>query len=446
MKIQKAARVAALLAGGSALLVATPVLAQRAPQGRPAQQPAQGAQQGQAQAQGQRNFNLSADERRAIAPLVEASGKADTAQRAGQTADWAAVQALLPAAQAAAKGNDALYLLNRVRLQLALARKDEVAQEQAVSALVSNPSTPAAEAQRMRNAQSALVNSRAEKAFAANDFATAERLFAQLLQASPGDERLTRNLRIVRERMGNTSGALDLLGQQIQTQEANGGRAPEDLYQRAWQVPHRAGKRAEALAGLQRLLKAYPTAKNWRTALDVVRERSVQDDQLLLDTYRFARAANVIQSREYLSLAQMLDQGGLPGEVKGILDAGVAAGAIQNSQADVARLLGTTNRRIAEDRTGLASQIQAARSAARGRQARIMGDVLYGYGRHAEAAEMYRLALSKGGEDANLLNTRLGASLAMAGQRAQAETALRAVTGQRSELASLWLAWLNRQG
>jgi hypothetical protein len=34
----------------------------------------------------------------------------------------------------------------------------------------------------------------------------------------------------------------------------------------------------------------------------------------------------------------------------------------------------------------------------------------------------------------------------MAGQKAQAETALRAVTGTRAELAGLWLAWLNRRG
>ncbi len=72
-------------------------------------------------------------------------------------------------------------------------------------------------------------------------------------------------------------------------------------------------------------------------------------------------------------------------------------------------------------------------------------EAAYGYGRYAEAAELYRVALTKGGEDANLLNVRIGASLAMAGQRAEAETALRAVTGNRSEIAAIWLAWLARR-
>ena len=46
--------------------------------------------------------------------------------------------------------------------------------------------------------------------------------------------------------------------------------------------------------------------------------------------------------------------------------------------------------------------------------------------------------------DANLANIRLGAALALAGKRAEAETAFRAVTGPRAELAQLWLLWLSQ--
>lgn len=437
MTIFKAARVAALMAGGSLLIAATPGWAQRAP--RPNQQQAQPApaQAGQP-AQAQRSFNLSRAEQAAMAPLLAAVDAAVASK------DWAPVRALLPAAQAAAKGDDARYLLARVQYQMAAGANDVDGQERAANALLANKATPADEAGRLRTALSAIQNTRAEKAFEARDYATAERIYRQLLQASPNDERLLRNIRIIQERSGNTAGALQGVDQEIQTAEAAGRKAPEDLYQRAWQIPYRANQRPQALAGLQRLLRAYPTAANWRRALDVVRERTGQDNQLLLDAYRFGRAANVLQGNEYLLLATTLDQAGLPGETKAVLDAGVAAGAVQASQGEVSRLLGLANRRIGEDRAGLPAQIQQARSASGGRQARIAADVLVGYGRHAEAAELYRLALSKGGEDANLVNTRLGATLAMAGQRAEAETALRAVTGNRAELAALWLAWLGR--
>jgi hypothetical protein len=69
----------------------------------------------------------------------------------------------------------------------------------------------------------------------------------------------------------------------------------------------------------------------------------------------------------------------------------------------------------------------------------------YGHGDYAKAADFYRLALQKGSVDANLANTRLGMSLAQAGRKAEAETAFRAVTGRRADLAGLWLLWLNQR-
>lgn len=442
MTICKAARVAALLMGGSLMVQAGPAAAQGSGQARP---------QAQAQAQNtqqitQRRFNaLSRSEKTAFTPLLAAAVAATRAKAAGEVPNWAPVQAALPAAQAAARSNEAKFFVSHVQLDLAIQANNVAAQEQALTALLSNPIVTPAEQASYRNAQAILLNKRAEAAFAANDFAGAERIFRQLLQANPTDQRLLTNLRIVQERQGNTTAPIQTLAQQIQAAEAGGGVAPEDLYQRAWQLPYRARQRSEALAGLQRLLRAYPTTANWRRAMDVVREGMGQDNQLLIDIYRFGRTANLIQPNEYLSFADTLDRAGLPGETKAVLDAGIAAGALQSSQADVARLVSVSSRRIADDRAGLPGQIQQARRAAAGRDARVVADALYGYGRYAEAAELYRLALSKGGEDANLVNTRLGASLAMAGQRAEAETALRAVTGTRAELASLWLAWLSRR-
>ena len=43
------------------------------------------------------------------------------------------------------------------------------------------------------------------------------------------------------------------------------------------------------------------------------------------------------------------------------------------------------------------------------------------------------------------MNVRLGAALALAGRRPEAEAALRAVTGPRADLAGFWLAWLARR-
>lgn len=438
MKFSKVALAAATILGGSAMLSATPAFAQG--NQRAQQNQAQGQAQGQAQAQGQqRNYELSRPEQAAIGPLVAANA---AAQAAGASADWASVQALIPAAQAAARSNDARYLVARIQLSVALGTNNSAGQEQAITALLANPATPAAEQATYRRALDGILNNRAQDAFNANDFATAERIYRQLLQANPNDTRLQNNLRIVQERSGNTAGALESLLQQIRTAEAGGGRASEDLYRRVFTTYYRARQRQQATQALGTLIRQYPTPDNWRLGTDAVREGAGNDLQLVVDALRFARAANVVRPADYLPFATSLNQAGLPGETKAVIDAGLAAGAIQRSQ--VAQILPVVERRIAEDRTGLTAQIAQARSAAGGRQARIVADALYGYGRYQEAADLYRVALSKGGEDANLINTRLGASLALAGQRAAAEAALRTVSGPRAELAQLWLAWLAR--
>lgn len=413
---------AATLAAGSAAVVATPAYAQDKP------------------ANPVRSFDLSTAEHKALGPLLNASSAAEEARLTGKTADWAAVRAALPAAEAAAKSADAKYLVARAKLAIALGTSDTAAQERLLAALVASPSSPADEKAMYRTALGQLAEKRAEAAFTANDFATAERIYRELIQANPGDTRLQNNLRVAQTRSGNTAGALASTAEQIRAAEAAGGKAAEALYRSAFETYYRAQQRPQALAALGTLIRHYPTPANLQNGIAFVRERAGSDRVLLIDTLRFARAAGVLRPADYLPLAVELDLAGLPGETLAVIDASAAAGA--PGDARFGQLRTTNERRSGEDRRGLTAQIAQARAAAKGRPARLVGDLLYGYGRYAEAADLYRVALAKGGEDASLVNTRLGAALALAGNRAEAETAFRAVTGSRAELAQLWLAWL----
>ena len=65
-------------------------------------------------------------------------------------------------------------------------------------------------------------------------------------------------------------------------------------------------------------------------------------------------------------------------------------------------------------------------------------------GNYAKAAELYRTALSKGGVNADEVNTRLGIALANGGDKAGAQAAFAAVKGQpRADIAALWTTWIN---
>lgn len=429
MKVQEAARVAAMTLGGSALAIALPVSAPasaqtRASQPRPAaaqaQQPA-----GQPAAQPARQLTFSRAERVALVPL-------DTAVRAQ---NWAAAQAALPAAQAAAEGNDARYFVARATWQIGNRTQNTQLEMQALDALVDMPGTTATE-------RPLFLNRQAELAFNANDFAKAERAYQRVLTLTPNDPRVQQNLAVVRQRQGNSAGALEALLATLRTQEAAGQRPPEDSYRRALDVAYRARQRVPSVDLSQRLVRAYPTAANWQLAITIYRQLANVDAQTNLDALRLLRAARALGGDDYYPFAVALGQAGLPGETKAVIDEGIAARGLQASDSVIGGLLTTANRRITEDRTSLAREITQARSAANGRLARSVADALFGYGRYAEAVDLYRVALTKGGEDANLINTRLGAALALGGQRTEAETVFRSVTGPRADLAGFWLAWL----
>jgi tetratricopeptide (TPR) repeat protein len=169
------------------------------------------------------------------------------------------------------------------------------------------------------------------------------------------------------------------------------------------------------------------------------------DRPMLIDLYRFLRIQKALNGEsDYYVLANALQQSGYPGEVKSVLDEAFATG-ISPSKPEFADLRSNSNRQIAEDKASLPAQEKSALAAASGTAVLKIADAYYGYGDYAKAATLYRAALQKGGVDANLVNTRLGLALAVAGQKAEAEAALKAVSGNRADLASYMLVWLQQR-
>jgi tetratricopeptide (TPR) repeat protein len=149
--------------------------------------------------------------------------------------------------------------------------------------------------------------------------------------------------------------------------------------------------------------------------------------------------------RSHTEIARYLLQKGLSGEAKSLLEEGASKNLVSRTNPTVRELLNQATTRATADRPTLASSEGKANAAANGRIAANTGDAYMGYGDYAKAAAMYRVALNKGDVDTNLVNTRLGMSLAMAGDKAGAKTAFSAVTGPRAELARYWILWLDKR-
>jgi hypothetical protein len=149
--------------------------------------------------------------------------------------------------------------------------------------------------------------------------------------------------------------------------------------------------------------------------------------------------------RDYFDFANALNQGGYPAEAKAVLDAGISRRMVDGARSPFRELLQTANARLAADRADLPNSQRSALAAATGTPALRTGDAFLGHARYPEAIALYQAALQKGGVDANIVNTRLGIAYALSGQRPLAETAFRAVTGPRAEVAAFWLLWLSQR-
>jgi len=212
MNISKAALAAALIAGGSGLLLtAVPAQAQVFDSLRQRQRNQQQQQQQQPQQQ-QQIGELSREESAAILPLYTAA----------QASDWATASAALPAAQAGARTPYGRYVVGQLMLQIAQATQNQPLQDQAVEAMVASGGAPA-------DALGTLYRLQADAALRTSNFAAAESALTRLVEMSPNDVDLVVRLAQVKTRLNKAQEASSLLQRALQLSQASGGTAPESL-------------------------------------------------------------------------------------------------------------------------------------------------------------------------------------------------------------------------
>ena len=378
--------------------------------------------------EGQRQYRLSAEECTAIAPLLQAVA----------AQDWAAARAALPAAQAAARSADARYVAAQAMLHTGVGASDVQLQAQAIDALIASGG---AEEREMR----ALYENQLNLALAAGDTAKAEQAQARLDAMNPNDPaRFVRQAQ-VRIRASDWAGAIALYQQAIQATQAAGQPVPAEWRQQIAGLAYQ-GRLPDTMRYMREWLTAAPSVGAWHDTLAIFAERGDANTALKLDAYRLMRAAGAMTSeRDYIQYAEAANEARAFGEVAAVLQEGLGRNLITANTGYAQDRLAQASGRIAGDRASLPDERRAALAGRDGQVVMRLADGYFGYGQYAEAAELYRAALERGA-DANVAGVRLGAALALAGRRAEAETALRAVGGPRQELAELWLLWLAQRG
>ena len=440
MKISMAAVAATMFASSASLLAyAAPangqVLDSLRNRQRGAQQQQQQEQQQQARGacsltagEGQRQYQLAQAECTAIAPLLQAVG----------AQDWAAARAAMPAAQAAARSADAKYVTGQAILRIGVQTNDTALQSQAIDALIASGGAQPSEMPR-------LYENQLRFAIAAGDTAKAQQAQAQLDALSPNDpSRFVRQAQtLVQGR--NFAGAVPLYLQAIQAAQTANQTVPAEWRQGLAAAAYRA-QDANTVRYMREWLSAAPSPGAWHDTLAIFAEQGANAG-LKLDTFRLMRGAGaMVGERDYIQYAEAANEARAYAEVAAVLQEGLSRNLITTNAAYARERLEQANTRVSAFRQIMAQERAAALSGRDAAHATYVADAYFGAGQYADAAALYRAALERGA-DAASTNTRIGAALALAGQRAEAETALRAVTGgPRGELAQLWLLWLSSRG
>lgn len=399
------------LAFGGASLVASPAFAKKDEQKE------------------QKGPELSKAEREALSAV----------QKAYEANDYAAAAAALPAAEAAAQSPDAKYFAGVFKYQIAVKTNNLPMQAEGLDEMIASGKTPADKLLTVYSQRGVLADS-------AGDHEKAEAAFTKVLELQPNSAEANMNLAKVKMDLKKTNEALPLIQRAIDLKRAANEQVPESWYKVGLKIAFDAHMVPQSLKFSRELIAAYPSVENWRDGLLIYRNLVNADAAMDLDTLRLMRVTKALNGeRDYYQLANALSNAGLPGEAKAVLDEGVAARMIDSSKSPFKDLLANTGRQIAADKASLAGLEAKAMAAPAGKQAAATADAYLGYGEYAKAANLYRAALQKGGVDANVVNTRLGIALALAGQKAEAEAAFKAVTGPRKDLADYWLLWLSQK-
>lgn len=389
------------------------------------------------------------------APKLKVSPEVLKPLQAAQAAmgknDFASAKASIAEAEAIAKSPDDRYQVNAVKLNLSIGTKDPALQGDALRAMLDTGLVPPSQLGQFsqivaesdlfsKNYDSALA--RAQTALKAGYRADASNVtIAQAYFGKAG----TGNMNAEPGRT-NTINGLAALKTAIAASKASGQPVPAQWYKIG--VSRAAAAKTTDMGEWANLAyQAEPTGENLRTLIRIFQQGNPNiSTRENLDVLRLmAASGGLVIAADYLEYAETASRLGIYGEVKSAIDLGRSKGVLNATQGG--DFYQAAVGKIAGDKSTLGAAESDSRKAATGKIAAATADAQLGYGNYPKAAELFTLALQKGGVDTDEVNTRLGVAKALGGDNAGAKAAFGLVqAGARKQIANLWLSYLATKG
>jgi len=361
-------------------------------------------------------------------------------QTAVNASAWADALAKIDAADAAAKTPYEKFVAAKLRYDAARGAKDTAMEERAIDLMLASGGAPEGIAAQLNLGAG-------QSAYRVGNYTRAIQLLQEAQRLGNKSSDVLLLLAEASFKTNQVPAGLNFVKQAIATQEATGAKAPKEWYARAASFAYKSKLGPETAEWTRAQVRAYPTAENWRTALAIYRDGASRDAAINLDIFRLMRTTkSMAGERDYFEYAALAFERGLPGEAKSVIDEGFATSAVPASSRPLTELRAAAGGKVTADRQSLGASERSAAASPNGKSALATADAYLGYGDEAKAIPLYKLALSKGGVDADTVNTHLGIALTRSRQLDAAKAAFATVTGARAEIAKFWLLYIEQQG
>ena len=232
----------------------------------------------------------------------------------------------------------------------------------------------------------------------------------------------------------------------VVTAAEKGGRTPsENWLQIVLSSQFKLDNKDGIADALKKLVRYYPKAEYWENLLDIYRRRD-SSDRVTLGFYRLMNDVGTLkQADDYVEMAQLAIDAGVPGEAQTVVEKGVQNGTLKSddktAQGRYDRLLAGAKKSATADKASLAQLAKEAEKATSGQALVALGQAYLSYGMYDEAIDALKKGIAKGGAtDMDEAQISLGIAYLRKGQKDLARQAFKTVKAESKwrDLAEMW--------
>ena len=289
-----------------------------------------------------------------------------------------------------------------------------------------------------------LIEALAGTAYRAKDYAKAQNWAKRYLKEGGTNSTMRSLLGQTQYLAGDYAGAIKQLNVEIAASETAGNTPEEDRLQLLANCYLKLNDKAGYVVTLEKLVTYHPKKEYWADLLARIQRKSGFADRLALDAYRLMlTTGNLKDTSDFVEMAQLALQAGLPAEAKRVIDEGYTKGALgTGEEARHKRLRDLANRQAAEDQKAMAEAEKQINAAKDGNALVALGAAYVSTHQFDKGIVLLEQGIAKGNlkraEDAKL---HLGIAYLKAGHKDKARHTLRSVQSSdgAADLARLWV-------